>query len=160
MAKYCNHCGKEVHEDAVICVNCGCSLVQTYSKQNSNPGTIVNAISERYKINAIIWLAIGVLQFLVGLFTYGFILVVGILNIVMSVQDLNFSKEFAQKPVGVVEKVKPLTAPIITLIYNLIFGGVIGVAGSIYYFVGIRNYVLQNEQTLTDIEKEQIVCNS
>lgn len=23
---YCSHCGKEVHEDAEICVNCGCRV--------------------------------------------------------------------------------------------------------------------------------------
>ena len=26
MAKFCSSCGKEVNENAVICVNCGCSL--------------------------------------------------------------------------------------------------------------------------------------
>lgn len=24
--KYCSHCGAEVNDDAVVCVNCGCSL--------------------------------------------------------------------------------------------------------------------------------------
>lgn len=24
--KYCSHCGKEVHDDAVVCIHCGCSL--------------------------------------------------------------------------------------------------------------------------------------
>lgn len=24
--KFCSHCGKEVNPDAVVCVNCGCSL--------------------------------------------------------------------------------------------------------------------------------------
>ena len=26
--KYCTHCGAEVHEEAVICVKCGCSIEQ------------------------------------------------------------------------------------------------------------------------------------
>lgn len=26
MAKFCTHCGNEVSEDAVVCVNCGCSI--------------------------------------------------------------------------------------------------------------------------------------
>ena len=35
--KYCSHCGKEIMEEAVICVNCGCSV----ASQNSNQ-SIVN----------------------------------------------------------------------------------------------------------------------
>lgn len=32
---YCSHCGKEVNEKAVVCVNCGCSLKNTnYSLGN------------------------------------------------------------------------------------------------------------------------------
>ena len=27
--KYCTHCGAEVHEEAVVCVKCGCSLEST-----------------------------------------------------------------------------------------------------------------------------------
>ena len=27
--KYCSQCGKEVHEKAVVCVSCGCSLEAT-----------------------------------------------------------------------------------------------------------------------------------
>lgn len=41
MAKFCSHCGKEVNENAVICVNCGCSLE---SKNNSVNVTINNGV--------------------------------------------------------------------------------------------------------------------
>lgn len=36
MAKYCSNCGKEVNENAVICVNCGCSLEGTSNNQSVN----------------------------------------------------------------------------------------------------------------------------
>ena len=36
MAKYCSNCGKEVNENAVICVNCGCSLESTSNNQSVN----------------------------------------------------------------------------------------------------------------------------
>ncbi len=36
MAKFCSNCGKEVNENAAICVNCGCSL------ENRNNGSSVN----------------------------------------------------------------------------------------------------------------------
>ncbi len=31
--KFCTHCGKEVNEQAVICVNCGCSLTENGGKE-------------------------------------------------------------------------------------------------------------------------------
>ena len=36
MAKFCSNCGKEVNENAVICVNCGCSLEGTSNNQSVN----------------------------------------------------------------------------------------------------------------------------
>lgn len=35
--KFCSKCGKEVHEEALICPNCGCSL-KTENKKISNAG--------------------------------------------------------------------------------------------------------------------------
>lgn len=32
--KYCSHCGAELHDEAVVCVKCGCSVA---SKQLENP---------------------------------------------------------------------------------------------------------------------------
>lgn len=37
MAKFCSNCGKEVNENAVICVNCGCSL-----ENNSSVNVTIN----------------------------------------------------------------------------------------------------------------------
>ena len=35
--RYCSKCGKEVHQEAVICPNCGCS-VEANVKKNANGG--------------------------------------------------------------------------------------------------------------------------
>ena len=35
---------------------------------------------------------------------------------------------------------------LLSVICALIFGGVIGVVGSIYYFLGIRGYVMDNKE--------------
>jgi TM2 domain-containing membrane protein YozV len=32
---FCSKCGKEVHDEAVICVHCGCSIVNNNSSINS-----------------------------------------------------------------------------------------------------------------------------
>lgn len=146
--KYCSHCGNEIMDDAVVCVKCGCSTTPN-NQFVSTPPNFIQQLSDRVKINGIIWLIIGILQALLGLTINWVLLIVGALNIISSVQDLNYSKEVLNSPAGIVEKFKPLTGPIIVLVYNLLFGGIIGVVGSIYYLVGVRNFVLSNESSFS-----------
>ena len=81
-------------------------------------------------------------------------LIVGVLNIISSIQDMKYSKILLENPTGIVAKFEPITGPIITLVYNLVIGGVIGVVGSIYYFVAIRNYVMENKQFFASLDAE------
>ena len=156
--KYCTHCGKELLDEAVICVGCGCAVAEQgqsayYVTADSN--VLLNTLSQRLNTNGIIWLVIGILQILGGLFINWFLLIVGVLNIISSVQDMQYSKTLLEKPNGIVAKFEPITGPVITLIYNLIIGGVIGVVGSIYYFVAIRNYVMENKQFFAGLDAAQ-----
>ena len=155
--KYCTHCGKEIMDEAVICPGCGCAVgssAQAASVGNADISALLNTLSQRVKTNGIIWLVIGILQVLCGIFLNWVFLIVGVLNIISSVQDMNYSKELLEKPVGIVAKFEPIVGPIITLIYNLVIGGVIGVVGSIYYFVAIRNYVMENKQFFESLDIE------
>lgn len=149
--KYCTHCGKELLDEAVVCVGCGCAVEgQTVHAANHPPvdGTVLlNTLSQRLNTNGIIWLIIGILQILGGLFLNWFLLIVGVLNIISSVQDIQYSKTMLENPSGIVAKFEPVTGPIITLVYNLVIGGVVGVIGSIYYFFAIRNYVMENKES-------------
>ena len=158
MAKYCTCCGNEVNENAVVCIKCGCEIPKT-AMQNGQIGytpfasaSIVDTITQRIKTNGIIWIAIAVIQILMGISFNWILLVVGVLNLISSIQDLNYSKDFPNNPVGIVTKMKPLGRAIIVLIYNLVIGGIVGVAGSIYYLVAVRGYVLENEQAFLEIE--------
>ena len=138
---YCTKCGKELPDDAVICTGCGC-LANPESAPAKEIDPLVVSLSEKIKTNAIIWIAIGAIQILTGVF-----FIVGILNILSAVNDLKYAQSVLQDPSGIVPRFEPLTMPIIVLVYNLIFGGLIGVAGSIYYFVGIRSFVMENRAT-------------
>ena len=157
---YCTKCGKEIADDAVFCANCGCPTKATYNNSSTHNASytvnqnIVTTISQRLNTNGIIWIVVAALQIIIGLMGGWFTIIVGLLNLYSAIQDINFSKSFAATPVGLVEKVKPTTSAIITLIYNLIIGGVIGVAGSIYYFVAVRGFVLENEQAFLEIENK------
>ena len=153
---YCQKCGALIHDEAVICVKCGCAVNGGFDiprTSNKSYRNLIDTITQRIHINAIIWIVIAVIQILLGLAVYWVLLIIGILNIISAIMDLNFCKQIEQKPVGIVEKVKPLAGPIIVLIYNLLIGGVIGVVGSIYYLVGVRNYVMENEDSFLAIER-------
>lgn len=142
---FCSKCGKEVPEDAVVCTGCGCLIEDnTINKATNNP--LLIQLSEKIKTNAIIWLVIGCIQILSGIF-----FIVGILNIVSAISDLNYSKTIFDNQSDIVQRFEPITMPVITLIYNLIFGGIIGVAGSIYYFVCIRSFVLEKRMEFENL---------
>ncbi len=156
--KFCTHCGKELLDDAVICVGCGCAVNGRNFKSASilqvDGKALLNTLSQRLNTSGIIWLVIGILQILGGIFINWFLLIVGILNIISSVQDMQYSKKLLENPTGIVARFEPLIGPIITLIYNLVLGGVIGVVGSIYYFFAIRNYVMENKQFFASLDAE------
>lgn len=159
--KYCIYCGERLLEDAVICIKCGCPVSNKKSvfTSSDNEQSLLTELSNRMKINGIIWLIIGICQIVFGfiamlLFDGWFVMIVGALNIVSSIQDMNFSKQVLEKPVEIVKKFDSIIGPIIVLIYNLVIGGIIGVIGSIYYFVAIRSYVMENKEAFTAIENK------
>lgn len=152
--KYCSKCGNELVDEAVICPKCGCAVGNVVAKAEKSDNDLLKELADKVKINAVIWIVVGAIQILLGLFVQWWFLIVGVLNIITAINDMNYSKQVVTLPVGVCEKFEPLTMPIITLVYNLIFGGVIGVAGSIYYLVAIRNFVLGNKERFALIEKQ------
>ncbi len=152
--KYCTHCGKEILDEAVICVGCGCATEaqphhQSIGVSSVDRTALVDKLAQRVNTNGIIWLVIGILQILGGISFDWFMLIVGVLNIISSVQDMQYSKNLKDNPKGIVAKFEPLTGPIIVLVYNLLIGGIIGVIGSIYYFTAVRGFVMENKQTFT-----------
>lgn len=154
--KYCTHCGKELLDEAVICVGCGCMAgerkIQTENKGAFDRVMLLNTLSQRVNTNGIIWLVIGILQILGGIFLDWFLLIVGVLNIVSSAQNMQYSKTVLENPSGIVAKFETVAGPVIVLIYNLIIGGVIGVAGSVYYFAAIRSYVMENRSAFASFD--------
>ncbi len=156
--KYCTYCGEKLFDETVVCPNCGCPVdrqnVRTANSMSPDGGVLLNTLSQRLNINGIIWLVIGILQILGGVFINWVLLIVGVLNIISSVQDMQYSKTLLENPSGIVAKFEPLTGPVITLIYNLVVGGIVGVAGSIYYFLAIRNYVMENKQFFAGYDTE------
>lgn len=79
--KYCSKCGKEIMDEAVICVHCGCQ-VETIGAQNNaflQPQTITNTKATQPESNTLLTCAIifaflmpivGVILGIVGLVKY------------------------------------------------------------------------------------------
>ena len=156
--KYCSHCGKELLDEAVICPGCGCATgYHAPGQAQGGEASLVAELANKVKTNGIIWLCIAGVQILLGLTVNWILLIIGALNIYSGIQDLQYSNSVQENPTGIVRKFEPLTAPIITLIYNLLFGGVIGVVGSIYYLACIRGFVLNNRQAFEEIEAQASV---
>ncbi|MGN0567832.1 MAG: zinc ribbon domain-containing protein [Acutalibacteraceae bacterium] len=152
-SRFCTHCGKEISAQAAVCVNCGCAVnANKTSTDMAKPEDLLNQLSSKVKINAIIWLCIAGIQVILGFAEAWVLLIPGVLNTISAIMDFKYSTEVLEKPEGIVKKFEPLVVPIITLIYNLFLGGVIGVAGSIYYLVAIRNFVLTNRTAFEELE--------
>lgn len=155
--KYCTKCGKELFDEAVICPGCGCPTepmpVHVTSSTTFSHDLLVK-LSERMRTNGIIWIVIAVIQIIIGLCGTILPLVIGVLNIISAVKDMNYSKAILEDPRGIVSNFEPITSPIITLAYNLIIGGVIGAAGSAYYFIALRGFVMENKEAFLALENQ------
>ena len=167
MSKFCENCGSDLVEGNKFCPSCGADV---YNKSSDNVNNVINSpekvrklitqLSQKNQTNAIIWGALGVVQIIIAMCTityYGFAtgiwtLVVGILNVYSGYKDFTYSKELLKKPVAIISRYESATPIVIALIYNLIFGGIIGIAGSLYE-ISIRNFVLNNKTEFEQAEK-------
>lgn len=168
--KYCTHCGNQLLDEAVICPGCGCAVegstyAESVSRKVDDKEECVSSLCTRLNINGIIWIAIAVLQGLISILYYselgvisGIMLdLIAIINIIYGIYNLRLGSEidnavYYGREIHIVKKFEPLTSPIVTLIFNLILGGIIGIAGSLYYLIGVRQYVLDHRDTFIEIE--------
>ena len=102
---------------------------------------VSQTLSAREKIAAIIWLIIGIFQCLSCVF-----IISGAWNIYASITRFKQAKLVLTPWPGIVNNYdKWISSIIYGIVINVLFGGLIGVAGSIYDLVAIRGYVLSNK---------------
>ena len=169
MSKFCENCGSELLEGNKFCPSCGADVSNQSSSNVNNVinssekekiGKLITQLSQKNQTNAIIWGVLGTVQIIISMcaiVSYGFAtgmwtLLVGILNVYSGHKDFTYSKDLLKKPVAIISRYKSAAPIVITLIYNLIFGGIIGIAGSLYE-MSIRNFVLNNKTEFEQAEK-------
>ena len=102
--------------------------------------SVTKSLSSRERIAAILWLVIGIGQVCSVIFC-----ITGFWNIYASITRFKRANQVLTPWRGIVTTYdKELTGSIICIVVNLIFGGVIGIAGAIYDIVAVRGYVLKN----------------
>ncbi len=62
---FCVKCGKEIHDDAVICPHCGCATPNFYSKQKANEASVFDAPSVGYAVLGFFIPIVGLILYLV-----------------------------------------------------------------------------------------------
>lgn len=186
---YCPECGAKVKGNEKFCPTCGAAVSGTGredgtafgrpAKRGMAEGVLVQQLSKKVRVEAIVWCVIAAIQVLIGfslinegsqLDTLGSvfgianagaersgmgvaILIVAAVNFYVCSKNFKYSKEVLDHPVGVVKKYRPLAGLVINLIYNLVVGGVIGVVGSVFWFI-TRSFVMNNEKEFEAIEAE------
>ena len=171
---YCTKCGNIVNDNDEFCSNCGCRILKNtnnaYSQNYYKPyqKTPTQTLADRERISAVVWTVIACLQGLMGLLTIGGLSLLGnIIGIPLGWSGLfiialaaynGYGAYCSYQRVGRVlarqrgivwEYDIMLTNCIVFIILNVLFGGVIGVAGAVFDLFN-RNYALTNAQYLED----------
>ena len=150
-------------------------------QQKISDNIFINKLSSKVKTEAIIWVVVASIQILmaiiyfisgitefkkatryyydsgnntatiINIITSIILIIVAIINYYYSSSQFKYAKEVKIKPTGIVSRYKPISGLILNLIYNLLFGGIVGVAGTIVGFV-TRSFVMKNENVFLDIE--------
>jgi len=154
--KICAHCGNAMMDEAKFCVNCGTQANgysnYTYQSQQNrnffdNSQMLRQNIGIREMVSGIIWICVGGIQTLISIFAFWYLIFVGIWNIVFGIKRVNKKDKLLYMSIDEIynDYSSRLASIIVFLVLNVLFGGIIGVAGAIYDLV-VRNYVIQNIQ--------------
>jgi len=175
-SRFCNACGKPTNA-APNFVPPPHPQYQTYyhGAGMSYRYDFNQQLADKINVKCIMWWIVAGLQYLTAIFylCYGiwmwydwddmiglsivltalFVLVIAIVNTLVCIKDRKFRDEVRERPVGIIERIMPLGKCIGLLIYNIFFGGIVGIILSIYNF-SIRKFVIRNQQEFMRLEAE------
>ena len=168
---FCIKCGKQIEENATFCSGCGTPVsgMSNQGAQNTTGNVYTDgstmqqepvretprmryfkeSLGNKEMVSGILWVCVGGLQILISIFAFWYLIFVGIWNVVIGIMRINQKSQLLNKSGAIIynEYSGRLASIIICLVANLLFGGIIGVAGAIYDLV-VRNYVMENRDLL------------
>ena len=104
--KFCSKCGKEIHDEAVVCVNCGCSVENSLiADANDAPST--------------------------GFAVLGFFVPIAGLVLYLINKDKSPKKA---KSAGKGALAGVITSVALSILYGVVLGAIIGSTGGGYYY--------------------------
>lgn len=147
--KFCTKCGQQIHDEAVICVHCGCQIASAAAPQEPKKDKkLVITLSQKLDTYGTVAIAIGIFQILtlVGLF-------MGVMNIYAGITNKKSAKLLLDDPRDIIKRYSPAGGPILLLVFNLFLGAFIGIIAVIYWMVAVRGYVLDNREEFERIDR-------
>lgn len=107
---------------------------------------VANELAEKEKLAAIIWLVIGIMQCL----SFACI-IAGVWNIYAAITRFKQAEAVKNPWPGIVNSYdKWQSNIIISIVINVIFGGVVGAVGGLYDLFVVRDFVLKNKEIFNE----------
>lgn len=113
--KYCSNCGKEISDNAIICVHCGCAV---------SKAAVVEAQVKRFNVLGLVGFIISVVSFFVTL--YGITPILGIIFSAVAMKQANNPSSPKGKGFAIAGLVLSIVALIYVIIVVLIIGLILG----------------------------------
>ena len=158
----CSECGKEYSDKAVACPNCGCptphvgphpqvgaphaTAAGNYSQiADGDAEKLARKLSTKEQTSGIIWIAVAIVQAIIGFFGMPWVWIMAVVNLIGAVQSFKKSEIVLKPYSGMTEEYENQLVPlIVALVFNLLAGALVGIVGNIYDMF-TRNFVLENK---------------
>ncbi len=120
--------------------------IKETKKMSEQLKKVANELAEKEKLAAIIWLVIGIMQCL----SFACI-IAGVWNIYAAITRFKQAEAVKNPWPGIVNSYdKWQSNIIISIVINVIFGGVVGAVGGLYDLFVVRDFVLKNKEIFNE----------
>lgn len=108
-----------------------------------HPVAMANRVAGYAKASAIVWMILAIIQILIGLAEWPTLIIIGIWNIIASIQGFKLAGKIRMLDPSTPDDVEGLAGLIIFGIVNVLLGAILGIAGIILDFY-VRDQILKN----------------
>lgn len=150
-SNFCTKCGNKLVGNAAYCSTCGAPVKTIIAQRENNVVDCIKTLSLKEQISGIVWIVVAFFQIIIGYIGSFAFLVLGISNIFTGIARLKQSQKVLTPYDGMIKEYENRwKAFIVSLIFNLLIGGVVGFMCSVATIceINARNYALKNKDLL------------